>query len=110
MSSSRSITLTHAENIHKMREVQTGIPEKPGVEVLIAEIDGCMVPIVETAAAIDNSEKIDRRKSRKVESVKAVRSSSQPPSKLAISSCIAPSKRVWEQTPKFMAWAMALHG
>ena len=50
-----------------MRKVQTDIPEKPGLEVLIAEIDGCMVPIVETAAAIDSSEKIDRRKSRKVE-------------------------------------------
>jgi hypothetical protein len=67
VSSSRSITLTHAENIHKMREVQTDIPEEPGVEVLIAEMDGCMVPIVETTAAMDNSEKIDCRKSRKVE-------------------------------------------
>jgi len=67
VSSSRLITLTHAENIHKMREIRTDIPEGAGVEVLIAEMDGSMIPIVETAIAADEGEKIDRRKSRKVD-------------------------------------------
>ena len=42
------------------------IPQRAGVEEVIAEIDGRMIPIVETAEPVESDPKGDRRKTRTV--------------------------------------------
>lgn len=66
-SSSRVITLSYAEEVFKTQEIRRDIPESPGVEVLIAEMDGSMIPIVETSVPVDRGEKTDLRTSRKLD-------------------------------------------
>lgn len=67
-SSSRVITLSHAEKVLKTQEIETDIPGRGGVGILIAEMDGSMIPIVETNAFVaDNGEKPDLRTVRKLE-------------------------------------------
>ena len=67
MSSSRVITLNHAREVFKAQEIRRDIPESPGVEVLIAEMDGSMIPVVEMSAPADRDEKTDLRTTRKVD-------------------------------------------
>ena len=67
VSSSRLITENHAGNILTHHTLQTEIPEKHGVDVLIEEVDGCMIPIVKTAEQVEDGQKLDRRTTREVE-------------------------------------------
>lgn len=59
-SSAQAIVEAHARHIYEEQPVRTEVPETAGKEVLIGQMDGSMIPIVETAAAED------RRKGRKV--------------------------------------------
>lgn len=65
--SSRAITLSHAEEILKSGQLQKDIPERAGVAVLLAEIDGCMIPVVEMSSPANGEEKIDLRTTRKTD-------------------------------------------
>ena len=47
ISSAQKITERHAEIIFESQEIKTELSEQEGVEMLIAEMDGSMVPIVE---------------------------------------------------------------
>jgi hypothetical protein len=67
VSSSREITERHAEKIFTSEEIETDIPEKHGVDVLIEEVDGCMIPIVKMAEHIEDGQKLDRRTTREVD-------------------------------------------
>ena len=61
-----SIVLQHAQTIDECPKAAAQIPERDGVAQLIAEIDGSMIPVVETAESNDQSAKVDRRKTRQV--------------------------------------------
>ena len=58
------IVLQHAQTIDERPKAAALIAERDGVEQLIGEIDGSMIPVVETAEA--NDAKADRRKTRQV--------------------------------------------
>lgn len=67
MSSAQGITQGHAQKVHENQVLQRTIPEQEGVKQLIAQIDGTMIPIVETKKGVDKSGKaIDRRKTRQI--------------------------------------------
>jgi len=66
-SSMRSITEDHAEKIKDNEHLQADIPDEGGVECLIAQMDGTMIPIVDTFDKTDMEGKaIDKRKTREV--------------------------------------------
>jgi hypothetical protein len=67
ISSSRAITEKHAEKIHRGQELDTDIPETNGVDVLIEEVDGCLIPIVKIAEQSKDGQKVDRRTTREVD-------------------------------------------
>jgi len=60
VSTSRNITEYHAQQMHEQREIAT-LPTTPGCRQQVAEIDGCMLPIV----TIDN-DAADKRKQKKL--------------------------------------------
>jgi hypothetical protein len=60
------IVLKHAEAIESSPKTVAELPKRPGVAQLIVEIDGSMIPLVETAEPKEEGEKVDRRKTRKV--------------------------------------------
>lgn len=60
------IVLRHARAIQRSPQIAAEVPDRAGVAQLIAEIDGSMIPMVETAEATADGEKIDRRKTRTV--------------------------------------------
>ena len=66
VSSAQKITQEHAAQVLKKHQTQTQIPTSMGVEQLIVEMDGSMIPIVETESAAAPDQKIDRRKTRTV--------------------------------------------
>lgn len=66
ISSAQSITQKHAQKVFGAQKLDTEIPVGKGVACLIAEMDGTMIPLVETTASGDGTEKIDRRKTRKI--------------------------------------------
>ena len=66
ISAVRTITEEHGECIRRNTPLQIEMPERPGVPQLITEMDGSMVPEVETAPVQEGGEKVDRRKTRKV--------------------------------------------
>jgi hypothetical protein len=66
ISAGQEITESHAQHILETQSWETGFPAIEGVEFLIAEMDGTMIPIVETTASETNDEKVDRRKTRKI--------------------------------------------
>ena len=59
----RQITEEHAAQMLEQQSLQEQMPEQAGVPVVVAEIDGSMIPIVQTAAAPAGE---DRRKARKL--------------------------------------------
>jgi hypothetical protein len=67
VSSSRVITEKHAEKIFNSEEIEIDIPEKHGVDVLIEEVDGCMIPIVQFAEQAEEGQIVDRRTTREVD-------------------------------------------
>ncbi len=66
VSSAQKITQTHAAQVLKEHQTQTQIPASKGVSQLIVEMDGSMIPIVETESTTAQNQKIDRRKTRTV--------------------------------------------
>lgn len=64
-SSARTITEHHAQAIQENESLQTEIPESAGVECMIAETDGTMIPIVDTSDKVIDGQPVDRRKTRK---------------------------------------------
>lgn len=62
----RAVTEKHGESMRTNTPLETVMPERPGVDQLIAELDGSMIPEVETAPVGESGEKVDRRKTRKV--------------------------------------------
>ncbi len=53
-------------SVLKQHQTQTQIPSKKGVSQLIVQMDGSMIPIVETESTTPQNQKIDRRKTRTV--------------------------------------------
>ena len=68
VSSAQAITQQHADEIlqTQLNTLERHIPERDGVECLIAEMDGSMIPIVTTEATVGEEEKIDRRTTRQI--------------------------------------------
>jgi hypothetical protein len=66
LSSCWAIVLRHAAAIDGRPRAVARIPERDGVAQLIGEIDGSMLPVVETAEPNDQSPAVDRRKTRQV--------------------------------------------
>ena len=67
VSAIRNITEAHGEMIKESEQLQTDIPDEAGVACLITEVDGTMVPIVETYVKRDEEGKlIDKRETREV--------------------------------------------
>jgi hypothetical protein len=71
VSFSRVITETHAEKVFVSVEIETDIPEKQGVEVLIGEANGCKIPIVKIAERPEEGQSLDRRTTREVDWMEA---------------------------------------
>ena len=66
-SAMRSITEGHSKNMKDSENLKSDIPDDGGVECLIAEVDGTMIPIVDTFdKADDEGRAIDKRKTREV--------------------------------------------
>jgi hypothetical protein len=66
ISAGQEITESHAQHILERQSWETEISAIEGVEFLIAEMDGTMIPIVETKASETDGEEVDRRKTRKI--------------------------------------------
>ena len=63
----REVTEKHGKAMAAIqRQEQSKLPDLPGVELLIAETDGSMIPVVEIPEPEEGQPKTDRRKSRKV--------------------------------------------
>lgn len=60
------VVLRHAAAMDTLPKNAPEIPQRAGVEEIIAEIDGSMIPIVETAEPAESDQKVDRRKTRTV--------------------------------------------
>lgn len=60
----RAIAEKHGEVMLARQGQETDLPDRPGVAVLIAEMDGSLVPVVETAEPVAGEPPIDRRKTR----------------------------------------------
>jgi hypothetical protein len=66
VSTARQITEGHGGALLKSQQLQTEIPPRPGVACIIAEMDGSMIPIVETPEPADRCPSLDRRKNRQL--------------------------------------------
>jgi hypothetical protein len=66
ITSSQKITEDHAKSIKEKEELLRDIPDKAGVEWLICETDGTMIPIVDTFERNEEGKPIDKRKTRSV--------------------------------------------
>ncbi len=66
ISSAQKITQDHAAKVLRKHQTQTQIPSEKGVDQLVVEMDGSMIPIVETESLTAKNQKIDRRKTRTV--------------------------------------------
>ena len=62
VSTIRAITEKHGAAMLAQEKQKSHWPDRPGVAVLITEIDGSMVPVVETAEPVSGEAGIDRRK------------------------------------------------
>ena len=66
VSTVRAITEHHGAAMRARQPQGSPWPEEPGVGVLIAEMDGSMVPLVDTAVPGDGAVPSDRRKTRQL--------------------------------------------
>jgi hypothetical protein len=62
----RVVTEKHGAAMLGQENPKGDWPEHPGVAVLITEMDGSMLPVVEVAEAVAGEAPVDRRKTRKV--------------------------------------------
>ena len=68
VSSAQAITQQHAEQVLQTQLIRLNseIPQQDGVECLIVEMDGSMIPIVTTQSATVEGEAVDRRTTRQI--------------------------------------------
>ena len=66
ISSAQGITQTHAQTILNTQTLDTEIPIGAAVATLITEMDGSMIPIVDTTPEAGGPEQVDRRTTRKI--------------------------------------------
>ena len=68
VSSAQAITQQHAEQAlqTQLNTLKSDIPDQDGVECLIVEMDGSMIPIVTMQAATVEGEWVDRRTTRQI--------------------------------------------
>jgi hypothetical protein len=66
VSAVRGFTEAHGEAMRGQEKVKSDWPDGAGVPVLISEMDGSMLPVVETAEPGAGAAPIDRRKTRQV--------------------------------------------
>jgi Uncharacterised protein family (UPF0236) len=66
VSAVRGFTEAHGEAMQVQEKLQSDWPDRAGVPVLITEMDGSMLPVVETAEPGVGEAPIDRRKTRQV--------------------------------------------
>lgn len=66
ISTVRTVTFKHGIDIKESTTLQTEMPIKSEIDCMIAEMDGSLIPIVDTADKTENTEPIDLRKTRKV--------------------------------------------
>lgn len=68
VSSAQAITQHHAEQVFNLQldRLQTDMADDDGVDCVIVEMDGSLIPIVKTASSTVSGEKQDRRKTRTV--------------------------------------------
>jgi len=66
VSSAQAITQKHAHTVKKSQITVEEIPDIDGVELIITEMDGTMIPTVKTTPATDEERIIDRRKTREL--------------------------------------------
>ena len=68
VSSAQAITQQHAEQVlqTQLSSLNSEIPQQDGVECLIVEMDGSMIPIVTTQSATVEGEAVDRRTTRQI--------------------------------------------
>ena len=66
ISSAQAITQAHAQNSLATQPLDTELPIGAAVASLITQIDGSMIPIVETTLEASEAELIDRRTTRKL--------------------------------------------
>ena len=67
ISSAQTMTQSHAQLVHDSQVLSDEMPDQSGVRQLIAQMDGTLLPIVETTAGVTaEGTPIDRRKTRQV--------------------------------------------
>jgi hypothetical protein len=66
ISSAQAITQSHAQRILANQPVDTDLPIGAAVASLVTQIDGSMLPMVETTPEASEVEQLDRRKTRKL--------------------------------------------
>ena len=66
VSALRRFTEEQGAAMRAQEKAKSDWPDRPGVHVLITEMDGSMLPVVETAEARVREVPIDRRKTRQV--------------------------------------------
>lgn len=67
ISSAQAITQNHAACVHQTQLLHTEVPTETGVEQLIVEMDGTLIPIVEAPDAVDeDGNLVDRRTTRQI--------------------------------------------
>lgn len=68
ISSAQSITQDHAQRMLETQCLKTQMAPGAAVDCLIAQMDGSLIPIVDTSPSKDESdtEKVDRRTTRKI--------------------------------------------
>jgi hypothetical protein len=71
VSSARVVTLRHTEQMRETEKVRTDIPERKGVECVIGETDGSMIPIVDNTPEPSPEGRVDRRKTKQLRWQKA---------------------------------------
>jgi hypothetical protein len=92
VSAVQAITEEHGATMLAQEKGKSDWPQSPGVPVLIAEMDGSMLPVVETAEAEGGKVPRDRRKTRRVGWQSA------------------PWRREWEGRRSSMGWGMGPSG
>ncbi|MGA7930766.1 MAG: UPF0236 family protein [Candidatus Sulfotelmatobacter sp.] len=66
VSAVRGFTEEHGGTMRAQEKQKSDWPDRPGVPVLICEMDGSMLPVVETAEPVPGEAPVDRRKTRQV--------------------------------------------
>ena len=66
ISSAQGITQSHAQRILDAQSLESEVGTQTGAATLIAQMDGSMIPIVDTTPSETDTQTVDRRKTRKL--------------------------------------------